>query len=138
MEILSAENKTYVVGGLGTGAGIFTGEFVTESITRATGATGDWKLGAKIAGKVLLGALAKYASNKTLGLGSYFFDTFALGCWGSVVIDLVNRIYPGGATAAAVATASALRGVRTTAGVVTTRIERLEAAPVAGESHLVG
>ncbi|MEM4976252.1 MAG: hypothetical protein QXT64_02890 [Desulfurococcaceae archaeon] len=136
--------KVKATGAAGVGTGAALGEFVSEFGTRAAGLTGNAKLGVKAIVKALVGAIAWFVSERTGGMWSFFAETMAYGSWGSILLDLIARAYPGGVPGLAETAALRLRGVAVTARAVAARMEVApkveEVAPEvkAEEAHLIG
>lgn len=121
-----------LTGMAGAGVGLVITELPAEITTRVTGLTGYAKAGAKTLVKGVVGsllfALSLYAGvrHPTLALGSL---SGAFAGWGSIFVDWITALYPGGIPGLAERIAGFLRVYSMGAQRVTPTMARLERTP---------
>ena len=114
---------------LGVATGMATADFITEFTTRGLGIAGDLKLLVKAVGKVVLAFIEWALAGRFFGLMSWFVETMSYGSLGSIVLDLLARVYPGGVVGAAQAAATAVRRTAVGARVVGQKLTEVSATP---------
>jgi len=115
-----------ITGVLGAGTGAAAGEFVSETIARASGQTGWRRFGIKAALKAGLGVVFYGISSRLSGMPSLFMEIAGYGSAGSIIADLIYQIYPGGLWGLAESAAVSLRTAVMGAPRIRAEIERLE------------
>jgi hypothetical protein len=97
-----------VVGGA-TASGIFLNQFVAEYIAQSQAATGTKALFIKGVAKSIVSGITLFLSTQVKGARlKAFFEYMGYGGLGTLILDIVQAIYPGGITG--VAATLALRG----------------------------
>jgi len=127
--------KTPLTGALGVGTGAAVGELTSETAVRVGKLTGNKRLGVKAILKGVVGGVMWFLGRRTVGLTSLFLETASYGSWGSILLDVIARLYPGGVTGAAQAIALRLQGISVAGRKVAQKLEELE--KVEGEKEIV-
>lgn len=91
--------KVPAIGLVGVGTGISVGTLSAEFTSRVTGQKGWAATGIKAGVKGLVG-IASYLGAGRISdrhtASSFFLEMLAYGSWGSIFLDLVAQLYPGG------------------------------------------
>jgi hypothetical protein len=82
------------VGVLGTTSGILSSAYIGRATVSAAHLTGNAALAAGIGVKAAMGVGSIWAAGKVGGLGSTGLGLLGVGCFASMAIDLIDRIFP--------------------------------------------
>jgi len=94
--MVTAKQKVAITGIAGAGAGVAIPTLLGEFTSRATGQAGWSACGVKAGVKGVVGLLAYLLSGRLSEAGAMFAEIFAYTSWGSVIMDVLLAVYPGG------------------------------------------
>ena len=94
-------SKEQLTGAVGTAGGLIFSDYIAASLISRTGLTGGTALAGSAAAKIGAGGLLWYGATKTRGSMATFAGLASVGCFASVIIDVIRYVYPqiGGASA---------------------------------------
>lgn len=118
--------ETHIKAATGAGVGLITSELLSEFITRAAGLTGTAKFGGKTLTKIGIAALfLALIPVAPVGLG-LFLLVAGWSSLGSILVDLIAVVVPGGIPRIAERAALSLRAAALGTATVTKELKALE------------
>lgn len=95
------KNQETVYGALGAGTGYVLAEVPAEYLGTLSAQTGWYRVGVKAIVKIIIGALMLMGSRRASPLNSTFMKVGAFAGMGTILIDIIGMLIPGGLPAIA-------------------------------------
>ena len=127
---VAREAKNIGAGAGGAFFGVVTSEFPSEVIARSTGLTGGPKVGIKAIVKIVIGLVFISIARRLPGLWSVFMAVAGWTGIGSIGLDIIAWVKPGGIYRLAEEAAVAIRGATLGAKAVSRELAQLEVGKV--------